>query len=70
MEKPLQPKWEKDADSDISLLCKLLREICSLTAPATGWDNVPKSTDHSLAADMVRIKFTVTTFMDTTTTWR
>ena len=47
----------KSTDFDISLFCKLLREICSLTAPATGWGNLPKSTDHSLEADMVRIKF-------------
>ena len=47
----------KSTDFDISSLCKLLREICSLTAPATGWDNLPKSTDQSLEADMVRIKF-------------
>ena len=44
-------------DFDISSLCKLLREISSLTAPATGWDNLLKSTDHSHEADMVRIKF-------------
>ena len=47
----------KSADFDISLLCKLLRAICSLTPPATGWDILPNSTDHSLEADLVRIKF-------------
>ena len=47
----------KSADFDISLLCKLLRTICSLTPPATGWDILPYSTDHSLEADLVRIKF-------------
>ena len=47
----------KSADFDISLLCKLLRAICSLTPPATGWDIFPYSTDHSLEADLVRIKF-------------
>ena len=45
----------KSADFDISLLCKLLRAICSLTPPITGWDNLPNSTDHSLGADLVRI---------------
>ena len=49
--------YGKSTDFDITFFCKLLREICSLTAPATGWDNLPKSTDHSLQADMVRIKF-------------
>ena len=64
-----QPEWNclynpsgpgtcgKSTDFDISLLCKLLRAICSLTPPATGWDILPNSTDHSLEADLVRIKF-------------
>ena len=30
--------------------------ICSLTPPITGWDNLPNSTDHSLAADLVRMR--------------
>ena len=46
----------KSADFDISLLCNLLRAICSLTPPITGWDNLPNSTDHSLGADLVRIR--------------
>ena len=62
------PEWERlynssrpggygqSADFDISLLCKLLREICNLTAPATGWDNMPNSRDYSLQADIVRIR--------------
>ena len=49
--------YGKSTDFDISLLCKLLRAICSLTPPATGWDILPKSTDQSLEADLVRIKF-------------
>ena len=63
-----QPEWDclynprsgaygKSTDFDISLLCKLLRATCSLTPPATGWDSLPNSTDHSLEADLVRIKF-------------
>ena len=46
----------KSTDFDISLLCKLLRAICSLTPPISGWDNSPNSTDHSLEADLVRIR--------------
>lgn len=46
----------KSTDFDISLLYKLLREICNFTAPATGWDIMPNSTDHSLQADIVRIR--------------
>ena len=48
--------YGKSTDFDISLLCKLLRAICNLTPPATGWDILPNSTDHSLEADLVRIK--------------
>ena len=62
------PEWEclynssgpgmhgKSVDFDISLLCKLLRLICGLAPPITGWDNLPNSTDHSLGADLVRIR--------------
>ena len=46
----------KSTDFDISLLCKLLREICNLTPPATGWKDLPNITDHSLGADLVRIR--------------
>ena len=62
-----QPEWDclynppsgaygKSTDFDISLLCKLLREICSLTPPATGWKDLPNITDHSLGAEVVRIR--------------
>ena len=61
------PEWEclynpssgaygMSTDFDISLLCKLLREICNLPAPITGWDTLPYSTNHSLEADLVRIR--------------
>ena len=42
---------------DITLLMVLLKSICGLTAPATGWDNLPLPTDVSCAADIARIKF-------------
>ena len=48
--------YGKSTDFDISLLCKLLRAICNLTPPITGWDNLPNSTDHSLGADLIRIR--------------
>ena len=35
----------------------LLRSICGLTPPATGWDNLPLPTDLSCEADIARIKF-------------
>lgn len=61
-----KPQWESlyltsgdcgtSADFDISLLFKLLRTICNLTPPATGWDDLPPDTDHSLSAELVRIR--------------
>ncbi|CAH3167387.1 unnamed protein product, partial [Porites evermanni] len=48
--------YGKSTDFDISLLCKLLRAICNLTPPITGWDNLPNNTDHSLGADLIRIR--------------
>ena len=41
---------------DISLLHLLLREICHLTAPSTGWHNMPAEDDNSLGANITRIK--------------
>ena len=48
--------YGKSTDFDVTLLFLLLRSICGLTPPATGWDALPMSTDHSLTADLVRIK--------------
>ena len=62
-----KPQWDclypspgvygKSADFDVTLLFRLLRTICNLTPPFTGWDALPTRTDHSLAADLVRIKY-------------
>ncbi|XP_022779123.1 NACHT, LRR and PYD domains-containing protein 3-like [Stylophora pistillata] len=41
---------------DITLLMVLLRNICSLVPPATGWDTLPPEADTTLEADIVRIK--------------
>jgi len=41
---------------DITLLFVLLRNICGLIRPATGWDDLPPTTDTSLEANLVRIK--------------
>jgi len=48
--------YGKSTDFDVTLLFRLLRNICNLTPPATGWDALPASTDYSLAADLIRIK--------------
>ncbi len=62
-----KPQWDclypspgvygKSEDCDVTLLFKLLRTICNLISPATGWDALPTTTDHSLAADLARIKY-------------
>ena len=41
---------------DITLLMVLLRNICGLVPPATGWDTLPPPADTTLEADIVRIK--------------
>ena len=49
--------YGNSTEFDITLLFKLFRNICNLTPPVTGWDNLPNSTDLCLEADLVRIKF-------------
>ncbi|KXJ10175.1 E3 ubiquitin-protein ligase DZIP3 [Exaiptasia diaphana] len=41
---------------DITLLFLLLRNICNLKKTSTGWDKDPSPTDHSMSADVLRIK--------------
>lgn len=43
-------------DFDVTLLTVLLRNICSLVPPPTGWDALPPAADTTLVADIVRIK--------------
>ena len=62
-----KPQWDclypspgmygKSTDFDITLLFRLLRTICGLAPPVTGWDALPASTDDSLEADLARIKY-------------
>ena len=47
----------KSTDFDITLTFRLLRTICNLTPPATGWDKKPDDANHSLEADLARIKY-------------
>ena len=42
---------------DLTLLTVLLRNICGLTRPASGWDALPPDSDTSVAANIARIKF-------------
>lgn len=64
-----RPEWDclnpspgvygKSTDFDITLIFRLLRTICNLTPPSgpRGWDDLPNNSDHSLEADLVRIKY-------------
>ncbi|KAL9955925.1 hypothetical protein ACROYT_G037328 [Oculina patagonica] len=49
--------YSTSADFDITMLFKLVRHLCNLPIPATGWDSLPPSTDDTLSADLARIKF-------------
>ena len=49
--------YRPSTDFDITLLFKLVRHLCGLPEPATGWDNLPHITDDSLSADLARVKF-------------
>ena len=42
---------------DITLLTILLRNICGLASPTTGWNLMPPALDTSISADILRIKF-------------
>lgn len=65
--KLFKPQWDclypspgvygKSSDFDVTLLSRLLRTICNLIPPVMGWDALPAGTDHSLAADVARIKY-------------
>ena len=41
---------------DVTLLTVLLRNICGLTSPATGWETLPPDSDTSISANIARIK--------------
>ena len=53
---PTQPIKPNINDFDITLLSVLLRNICGLSSPSTGWDKMPTASDLSVEADIVRIK--------------
>ena len=44
-------------DFDITLLMLLLRNICGLIPPATGWDSLPLDADTSAEANIARVKY-------------
>ena len=58
LEKLFPPSGDPpDSDTfDISLLHLLIREICHLTAPLSGWHKMPAKDDDSVEANIARIK--------------
>ena len=53
---PASPKLPDINDFDITLLSILLRNICGLSPPSSGWAEMPNVSDDSFEADIVRIK--------------
>ena len=54
---PTIPTSVSSASFDITLLMVLLRNICHLTPPLTGWDKLPSAADTSIEANIARVKF-------------
>ena len=54
---PAIPNLVSSHDFDTTLLMVLLRNLCGLTAPLTGWDALPVVTDLSREADIARVKY-------------
>ena len=53
---PPPPRIPNIQEFDITLLVILLRNICGLSPPSTGWNVLPGSTDNSHEANIVRIR--------------
>ena len=54
---PAIPNSVSSRDFDVTLLMVLLRNICFLLPPTTGWDALPAITDVSRKADIARVKY-------------
>ncbi|XP_068691763.1 E3 ubiquitin-protein ligase DZIP3-like [Montipora foliosa] len=54
---PVKASSVSSTGFDPSLLILLLRTICNLSPPATGWDIPPNSLDTSCESDIVRLKY-------------
>lgn len=53
----LQPPDMPDYNKfDVSLLYKLIRNLCDLPSPSQGWGNEPKSSDTQLSDDIERLR--------------
>ena len=54
---PINPSSVSSASFDITLLMVLLRNICGLHPPTTGWDSQPFAANTSTEANIVRVKY-------------
>ena len=54
---PAPGRYGKSSDFDITLLFCLLRQICGLTCPPSGWDKLPATADQTVSDDLARVKF-------------
>jgi len=54
---PAIPSSVSSATFDFSLLMVLLKSICGLTPPITGWYSLPSAADTSTEANIVRVKY-------------
>ena len=54
---PSTPSSISSKDFDVTLLMLLLRNICGLIPPTTGWDNLPPAADTSAEANIARVKY-------------
>ena len=54
---PAIPNSVSSRDFDVTLLMVLLRNICGLLSPITGWDELPAAKDVTREADIARVKY-------------
>ena len=54
---PVTPSSVSSASFDITLTVVLLRNICGLKPPVTGWDTLPAPGDTAREADIARVKY-------------
>ena len=54
---PVNPSTLSSKDFDVTLLMLLLRNICGLSPPVTGWDSLPPAGDTSVEANIARVKY-------------
>ena len=65
---PAIPSMVSSENFDLVLLLLLLRYICDLNPPVTGWDGFPKKEDISTQADIARVKYFLHHLVDSSQT--